>query len=256
MLRHALGMVRAEYFASLGEPVPPNMAARAEGLSKRRVDGEPLAYITGRREFQGLEFLVDERVLVPRQETELLVDLALEACVPRHGERMVITDAGTGSGAVAVALASQLPSAVVYATDVSTGALEVARSNAERHGVAERVHFLCGDLLCPVPERADVIVSNPPYVTTGELAELPSDVRREPTIALDGGPDGMQIIARLLEQASRLLRPGGAVFVEMAPEQRGAVARMAAHRFPGATIEVIKDGMGQNRVLGVRTSGG
>ncbi len=252
LLRHALGLDRAGYFAALQEPVSADLAAAAEGYAARRAGGEPLAYITGVREFYGLEFAVDERVLVPRQETELLVDLALGAYAGREGERVVIADVGTGSGAIAVALASRLTGAVVYATDVSAGALEVAGANAERHGVAERVRLLCGDLLTPLPERADVIVSNPPYVPTDELAALPRDVRQEPTLALDGGWNGTEVITGLLEQARGRLRPGGSLFVEVAPEQRGGVTRMAARCFPGADVGVIRDAAGQFRALCVR----
>ena len=227
LLRHVLGFDRAEFFASLSEPVPHGQADRAEGLAARRAGGEPLAYITGRREFYGLDFKVDPRVLIPRQETELLVDLALEACAGRERERVVIADVGTGSGAIAVALATRLTDAVVYATDVSVEALEAASANAERHGVAERVRLLHGDLLDPLPVRADVIVSNPPYIATSQLAELPRDVRREPSLALDGGTDGTEVIARLLMQAAQRLKAGGSLFMEMAPEQREAVMRMA-----------------------------
>ena len=256
LLRHMLGLDRATFFARLNEPVPFEQAALAEGLAERRAGGEPLGYITGRREFYGLEFLVDRRVLVPRQETELLVDLALAACATRYGKRAVVADVGTGSGAIAVTLATRLPDAVVYATDVSGGALEVAGANAKRHGVAERVRLLHGDLLSPLPERADVIVSNPPYIPTGEHSGLPRDVQREPFLALDGGPDGMEVIARLLEQAPRYLEAGGAMFVEMAPEQSADVTRMAERRFPSAKVEVVRDAAGQYRVLGVRTAGG
>ena len=252
LLRHALSMARGDFFASLGEPVAPEEIAQAVGLAERRAGGEPLAYITGRREFYGLEFLVDERVLIPRQETELLVDLASGACADREGERVVIADAGTGSGAIAVALASRISHSFIYATDVSAGALEVAGANAERHGVAERVRLLRGDLLAPLPERADVIVSNPPYIATEDLPRLPEDVRREPALALDGGLAGTSVIARLLEQAARSLMPGGSLFVEISPEQRDVVIGMAERWFAGAEVDVVRDAAGQFRVLCVR----
>ncbi len=251
LLRHALGVDRTEFFAALGEPVSAEQADLAERLVDRRAEGEPLAYITGHREFYGLEFLVDDRVLIPRQETELLVDLALNACAEKAGERLVIADVGTGSGAIAVAMASRMPEAVVYATDVSKGALEVAASNAEGHGVAERVRLLRGNLLEPLPERADVIVSNPPYIKSEDLSELPGDVRREPTLALNGGWNGTEVTTKLLEQARRRLRAGGSLFVEIAPEQRGGLTRMAARCFPGADVGVVRDAAGQFRVLSV-----
>ena len=252
LLRHTLGLDRAEYFAALSEPVPSKSVATADGYTNRRAEGEPLAYITGRREFYGLEFAVDERVLVPRQETELLVDLALEACAPRGGERIVVADVGTGSGAIAVVLASKLSRAVVYAMDASPGPLEVASANAERNGVRERVRLLQGDLLGPLPELADVIVSNPPYIPTEGLSGLPREVRREPAVALDGGPDGTTVISRLLEQAPSFLKPCGALFMEMAPEQSAAVTRMAKRYFPNARTEAVRDASGQNRVLSVQ----
>ncbi len=252
LLRCALGLDRAKYFAALNQPVPPKAGELAAGYAKRRAEGEPLAYITGMREFYGLEIMVDQRVLVPRQETELLVDLALAACVPRCERRKVIADVGTGSGAIAVALASQLPVAFVYAIDASAGALEMAGANAERHGVRGRVELLRGDLLGSLPEPADVIVSNPPYIPTRELPDLPRDVRREPSIALDGGLDGLAVIARLLEQAPKYLKPGGSLFMEMAPDQRSAATRMAGRCFPRASIEAVRDDAGQHRVLSVR----
>ena len=140
---------------------------------------------------------------------------------------------------------------IVYATDVSPEALAVAAANAERHGVAERVRLLRGDLLEQLPEQADVIVSNPPYIRTAELSKLPSDVRREPTLALDGGWNGTEVITGLLGQARGRLRPGGSLFVEVAPEQRGGVTRMAARCFPGADVGVVRDAAGQFRVLSV-----
>ena len=256
LLRHALSMERGEFFASLSEPVAPEQIEQAEGLAERRVGGEPLSYITGHREFYGLEILVDERVLIPRQETELLVDLASGACADREGERVVIADVCTGSGAIAVALASRIPHSFVYATDVSAGALEVAGVNVERQGVAERVRLLRGDLLAPLPERADVIVSNPPYIPKEDLPRLPEDVRREPALALDGGLGGTSVIARLLEQAQTALKPGGSLFVEISPEQRDVVMGMAERCLSGAEVDVVRDAGGLYRVLCVRQGQG
>ena len=255
LLRHALGMDRARYFSSLNEPLSPSVVTTIESLVKRRLAGEPLAYITGRRAFYGLDFQVDKRVLVPRQETELLVDLALEAAQDLANHRVLVADVGTGSGVIAVAVAVNLPSALVYATDASNAALEVARTNASRHRVTEQIEFLEGDLLDLLPEPVDVIVSNPPYIPTGDLPTLPEEVQREPKAALDGGPDGLSVVRKLLRKAQYRLRPTGTLFMEMAPEQSEAVLRIARHIFRGARVEVTRDAMGNERALCVRMPG-
>ena len=249
-MRHALGMERAAYFAALSDAVPPDACRRALALARRRAGGEPLAYIVGSREFYGLRLDVDSRVLVPRQETETLVDCVIEHCAAReYDDGPIVADIGTGSGAIAIAVAARLPRARALAIDSDAGALALADANRRRHGVAGRVTLLRGDLLAPLDSPVDVIASNPPYLRSADIPHLPPDVRREPSAALDGGPDGLAVIRRLLAAAPARLNAGGALFVEIAPEQLGEVTTLARRNFPGARIEGRRDGMGLARVV-------
>ena len=236
LLRHALGYDRARFYASLHDAIDEESLRRVEVLADRRIAREPLAYIVGRREFYGLELSVSPAVLIPRQETELLVDIALEFARQRSNERILVADIGTGSGAIAVALAVNFPNARVYATDCSTSALAVAERNRHKHGVADRVCLLQGDLLAPLPHSVDMIVSNPPYIASRRLRKLPPEVRREPQLALDGGEGGLEVMRRLLQQAPTKLNANGCLILEISPEQAEAVREMALKRFPKADI--------------------
>jgi release factor glutamine methyltransferase len=223
-----------------------------------------VAYIVGRREFFGLDFVVDQRVLVPRPETELLVELALagaENQEPRTENPVSqfsvldswfsIADIGTGSGCIAVALAVHLPRARVYAVDIAPDTLDVARVNVMRHGVGERVTLLEGDLFAPLPEPVEMIVSNPPYTVLGEIDE---GVRRhEPRRALDGGDDGLAVYRRLLAQSPGYLRPGGALLLEIGATQGEAVTALARSAFRSADVTVHKDLAGHDRVVRITT---
>ncbi len=230
--------------------------SQSDALSRmvdRRLAGEPLAYITGVREFYGLEFAVDARALVPRQETELLVDAALEflAWARRRGvERPTLADVGVGSGAVALAVAAHCESARIVGVDVSAGALALARENARRLGLSHRVELARADMLSPFGASLDVIASNPPYIPSGEIARLPADVRREPQIALDGGDDGLRPFRRLLAQASANLAPRGALVVEAMPSQMAAAMAMARAATPRpARVSALRDLSGDERAL-------
>ena len=254
LLRHVLGWDRARFFASLREPVDDDTASRLDALLRRRAGGEPLAYIVGRREFYGLDFHVDPRVLVPRPETELLVDEVIAYAGKRGSAGGIsICDVGAGSGAVAVALAVHLPGVTVYATDCSPGAIEVVRLNVRRHGVSDRVHLVRCDLLDGLPGPVDIIVSNPPYVRSSEIPKLQREVRREPRAALDGGADGMAVMRRLFERAPAVLRPGGFMAVEIDPRQRGTALEMAGNALPGASITCADDLSGRARAIIVET---
>jgi release factor glutamine methyltransferase len=207
-----------------------------------------LPYLTGRAEFYGLDFEVTPEVLIPRPETETLVDLALAQ------RPATIVDVGTGSGCIAVALAARLPKATVCAIDISPAALAVAQRNAERHDVADRVHLIVGDVLNPRPSQADLIVSNPPYIPTGDCASLQASVRNhEPNLALDGGPDGLAIIEPLMAQAPAVLRPGGALLIEVGFDQGEIASRLARTYFPQAQVRIHPDLAGRDRVLEVQT---
>jgi release factor glutamine methyltransferase len=257
LLRHALGVDRAALYARLDEALPDNVAACHEALLGRRLDREPSAHILGEREFYGLAFKVTPDVLVPRPETELLVETAIELAKPRSRIRRgpIIADVGTGSGAITVALALNVPRSSLYAIDYSREALEVAEANAKAHGVADRVMCLRGDLLSPLPEYVDVIVANLPYVTTAELETLAPEVRdHEPRLALDGGADGLGLIRRLLDEAPRYLRPNGAVCIEIGAAQGTAAISAARAAFPDAAIELRRDFAGRDRVVVVRTA--
>lgn len=259
LLAHVLDWPRAHLLAEYDQVVDPGQVVAFEHLVQRRVRQEPVAYLVGQRGFYGLDLLVDRRVLVPRPETELLVDYALEAAqalrvgtTEAHARTALkIVDVGTGSGAIALALALRLPDACVYATDISAEGLEVARSNIARYNAGERVKLLQGDLLDPVPEMVDLIVSNPPYTI---LEEIDADVREyQPHLALDGGPDGLAVYRRLLQAAPTWLKPGGSMLLEIGATQATTVSTLARTMFPHAEVKVYPDLAGHDRILAVRT---
>ena len=246
LLAHATGLTRTTILAHPERPLSPEEGVHYGDLLARRATGIPLPYLTGRVEFFGLDFVVTPDVLIPRPETETLVELALE-----RGPQTVV-DVGTGSGCVAVALAVRLPRARIYATDLSRAALSVAVMNARRHGVANRIHFLQADLASPLRGPVDILVSNPPYVAEEEWASLPESVREhEPRLALDGGPGGLRVVRRLLADAARLLRPGGVLLVEIGAGQGPEAAALARAVFPPARVQIYPDLAGRDRVLEV-----
>ena len=227
LARHALGWDRATYLARWREPAPAGFEDRFEPLVARRGRREPVARITGRREFWGLDFEVAPAVLVPRPESELLVETAL-ARLGDHAARWKIADVGTGSGCLAVALARELPRAQVIATDICPDALAVARRNAARHGVADRVAFRRADLLDNLPGPYDLIVSNPPYIPDAVIDTLAPEVsRHDPAAALRGGRDGLDTVRRLVAAAADRLRPGGWLVMEVGAGQSGDAAGIA-----------------------------
>lgn len=224
LLSFVLGCDRLALYREPGREIAAAQVARFEELVARRAAGEPVAYLTGEKEFMGLRFTVTPAVLIPRPETELLVETAVSLLAGTAAP--VVADVGTGSGAVAVSLAVILPAAQVMAVDVSAAALAVARENACRHGVADRVAFYQGDLLVPFlagGKAFDLVAANLPYVPSGEMAGLPGPVRYEPALALDGGPDGLALYRCLVPQAARVLRPGGHLLMEIDPRQSEAV---------------------------------
>ena len=254
LLRHVLTYDRARYYASLGDTVLPEDIECALALAERRINREPLAYITGHREFYRLDFCVTPSALIPRQETELLVDEALKFAAESHDGNILVADIGTGSGAIAVSIAVNLPSARVYATDCSKEALEIADLNRRNHGVADRILLLEGDLLQPLSFPVDLIVSNPPYIASHLLSGLAPEVRSEPLLALDGGKEGLEVISRLLEQAPAKLKPGGSILIEISPEQAAPVREMAELLFPTAVVSYANDLLGHPRCVIVSTT--
>ena len=249
LVRHVLGIDRAHFFAALSDGLPCPDEAEIDRLVTRRLTGEPLAYIQGHREFYGLELVVNPSVLVPRQETETLVDQVLELSKRMPAQGLRIADVGTGSGAIAIAVAVNLPHATVYATDASREALEVANINRSKHGVSVQVHLHHGDLIDALPCDMDIIVSNPPYIRSGEVTQLAEEVRREPAVALDGGADGLRLIRRLFQQAPARLRPGGGLVVEISPEQLESVSELARDAVPGGRVSFRRDLLGLPRAV-------
>ncbi len=251
LLCHALNVDRAALYTGVRLPIGSPVAAAFHSLVARRRAGEPVAYITGTRDFYGLSFRVGPGVLIPRPETELLVERALAAAGGMS--RPIIADVGCGSGCVGIALAVHLPAATVWAIDVSTTALAMTRENAAILGVDGRMTTVQGDLLTSLPSAVDVIVANLPYVNSADLATLPASiVNFEPILALDGGPAGLDQIGRLVDQAPTYLRPGGSLLLEVGYDQGEAVAELAGRRFTRACVETWRDLGGHVRVVGVR----
>jgi release factor glutamine methyltransferase len=237
LLAHVLQTERLRLYLDADKPLEEAEVDRFRELMKRRARGEPAAYITGQREFYGLAFEVNKDVLIPRPETELIVDKA------REKEPRRLLDIGTGSGCIAVACAVRLPEATVVATDISDKAIAVARRNAETHGVSDRVEFRQGDLFEPIAddERFDLIVSNPPYVSKG--GALPEVDEHEPHLALYPGESGLEILEKLIPGARAHLRPGGALIAEIADEQAGSVRELAEAHFGEVTVHPDLAGM-------------
>jgi len=260
LLGHVLAMTREQILVSAEMLLDRAQLERYQELLQLRLAHAPVAYITGRQEFWSLDFQVTSRVLVPRADTERLVEIALmlkssfPAPWPLH-----ILDIGTGSGAVAVTLAKELPHTTFWATDVSQDALEIARSNALRIGVAERISFICADLFGPFAaerDRFDLIVSNPPYIRSADIANLAPEVSWwEPRIALDGGADGLDFYRRLAAEASSYLIPGGAIAVEIGADASAQVSDIfvvAGY----ANVETFQDYAGKDRVVVAKNSMG
>jgi release factor glutamine methyltransferase len=256
LLAHALGVNRAAILARPEQRLTPKQLTRYRDLVARRGGREPLAYIVSLREFFGLDLMVDHRVLIPRPETELLVERALDFA-NRTAAPLHVADVGAGSGAIAVALAVHLPRATIYALDDSAGALEVVADNARRHHVSTRVHCLHSDLLSALPGPVDLITANLPYVATGEWQELAPEIRdHEPRSALDGGPDGLALIGRLLATAGPWLRPAGTILVEIGAGQGVAATTLARDCIPQARVQLVQDYAGLDRLVIVETGPG
>ncbi len=253
LLAKARNCPRIQLYVQYHELLTEDERAVMRDLVRRRAQAEPVAYLVGHREFFGLDFRVTPDVLIPRPETETLV-LELIAAAKSY-TRPRILDIGTGSGCIAVATAVNLPPATITATDISAPAIEIARQNASQHEVAGRMIFHEGDLFAPLEtgESFDLIVSNPPYVADGEMATLSADIRRhEPQQALRAGPQGLDVIARLVAGAGAHLAPGGSLLMEISPEQAAAVVSLIDQTGAFETARVIKDPSGSERVVAAR----
>jgi release factor glutamine methyltransferase len=258
LLCHRLGVSREILYTRLNDPLDESLTQAFVNLIARRCNHEPTAYTIGRREFFGLKFEVTPAALIPRPETETLVEAVVSFArgseSGRAGPPIRIADVGAGCGNIAVSVAHALPAARVVATDLSPEALALAARNAQKHLAADSIEFRHGDLLSPLTEPVDVIAANLPYVRTADWKALPPEIRNwEPRSALDGGPDGLRIIDRLLREAPAYLNPGGALFAEIGDDQATAVTVIAREAFPDADIEVKQDRAARDRVLVVRT---
>jgi release factor glutamine methyltransferase len=245
LLGHAIGLDRVHLIIEADRPLDASELSRFRELIKRRRTAEPVAYILGRREFFGLAIAVDRRVLIPRPDTEILVETALKRTERLDAAGRAL-DLCTGSGCVALAFARQRQSWQLTAVDVSADAIELGRQNAERLGLASTIRFLVGDLYEPLPvdERFDLITANPPYIPAPEVERLEPGIREfEPTIALDGGPDGLRVTRRIIQGARKLLAPGGVLALEMGYDQ-------------GPRVEELMQAVGLTRILRARDYGG
>lgn len=280
LLSRARGCQRIDLYAAYGEEASNELRATFRDLVSRRAQGMPVAYLVGHKEFYSLDFEVTPEVLIPRPETEQLVVSLLDWVKGKGagalgaedlglgvGERIEspqplapslrVADVGTGSGILAVCAAKFLPQATVTAIDVSPAALTVARKNAERHGVVDRVRFLESDLFASVPEgeQFDVIVSNPPYVSTAEMAELPEEVKKyEPHVALEAGETGTAVIEPLVAQAADRLVPRGLLLIEISPMIAGAMEQLVRDSGGFELLPTLRDGAGHARVIQARRS--
>ena len=256
LLAHQLNLDRVNLYLNLDKPLTGKEVSGYRSLIKRRILGEPLQYITGVKEFWSLEFVVNSEVLIPRPESELLVEQALVLVKMTNGfgiESPKILELGTGCGAVAVSLAKELQDARLWATDISAGALKLASLNANIHGVLERIQFRQGDLWEPLRDddiAFDIILSNPPYVASVDYDELPVEVRKyEPRSALDGGEEGVRYIDRIIKGGVDYLKQGGWIILEMAPDQTARALRLVSQTKGYGEKDRVKDYSHRYRVV-------
>lgn len=253
LLCGALKVNRIDLYLDFAKPLSGKELKRFKALLRRRISREPLAYITGKKEFWSLELSVSPAVLIPRPETECLVEVAL-AFLDRTGSGagQRVLDLGTGSGAVIIALAAERPQHVYVATDLSAAAVEIARVNAVRHGVASLIGFVCADwfgAFAPPVARFDLIIANPPYIPSGTLPELEPEIfAHEPHLALDGAADGLGPLRRITAAAPSFLTAGGCLLLEIGYDQRDAVGRLAQAGGEYAPVRYMRDLGGHDRV--------
>ena len=252
MVMTVMRMTRQNIFAEQETEVPANEARQLAEIVAQRLERVPLAYIIGYREFYGINVVVTPNVLIPRPETEGMVEHTLfMALMGMETRELTIADIGTGSGAIAVNLAIHLPAARIYAVDISEPALDVAAYNIRTHSVHDRVRLGHGDLLEPLPEPIDLIVANLPYIPSERIPMLQPEVQQEPSVALDGGSDGLDLVRRLLSQAPAKLNSPGVILLELDPEQFPAVEALALQQFPDAEITAEQDLSRRDRIMAI-----
>ncbi len=248
LVRHLLDLDPVQLHLQLEASLSPTQWQNLEGLIQRRREHEPIAYITGHKEFSGIDFYVNHDTLIPRPETEVVVETVLN--LAKRTPFATIADVGTGCGAIAVSLARNLTQTTILATDVSAAALKVAAMNIARQKLADRVHLIQADLLDPITGPLDLVVANLPYVSDIEFGSLSTQIRRfEPIQALLGGRNGLDIISRLLDQATERLRPNGMILLEVGQHQTALARDVTGQYFPQATVTPIRDLSGGNRAI-------
>ncbi len=250
LLAHILGRPRSWVLAHPEVALSPEQSTDLESRLVRLESGEPLPYVLQAWEFFGMVFSVSPQVLIPRPETELLVEQALTWLLANPGRRSAL-DVGTGSGCIALALAMNLPDLHITGTDISAGALELAQMNLRRYGLQTQVEFSLADMIPVDQEPVDLICANLPYIPSTELTKLKVG-RWEPRLALDGGPDGLSLIRRLLEQAPASLAPGGLLLMEIEAGQGQAGLNLARQSFSGAEISLLQDLAGRDRLVRIQ----
>ena len=258
LLRHVLGIDRTELFVRLPEPMAAKALATYDRLVEERAGDIPVAYLTGEREFMGLAFEVGPGVLVPRPETELLVAWAVTWLAKRNRDRVTVVDVGTGSGAIAISIAAAMEPdwrGGIVASDISPAAISIAARNRMRLDAHHRVALVQGSLASWLRGPVDLMLANLPYLRPVQIVENPS-LAAEPRLALDGGPDGLDLIRRLLDDAPRVLAPGGAIGLEIDPSQRDDVVDLAHRAFPASEIDVLPDLAGFARHVTVEAKSG
>lgn len=248
LLCHALNAKKSILIAEPDRAIKQATLSAFKKLIKRRIRREPTAYITNIQPFLSLDFRVDQSVLIPRPETELLVETAIEELQPRKPSPLLIADIGTGSGVIAICLAKALPSANVIGIDSSEKALEIARKNSLLHAVSDRCQFYSGNLFEPLKEKVDLIISNPPYIPSNEIEKLQPEVRDwEPRQALEGGKDGLDCIRQIITKAPEYLKPGGKILLEFGIDQSERIKQLAEENFIHPRI--IRDYSGKERIF-------
>ncbi|MCX7926838.1 MAG: peptide chain release factor N(5)-glutamine methyltransferase [Candidatus Omnitrophica bacterium] len=250
VLSYYLGCSRSSLYLNRNQILDKQKGLLVATVLKRRIRKEPLAYILGKQDFMGFDFFVDSRVLIPRQDTEVLVETVLKY-IKNTSEKKDILDIGTGSGCIAISLALLAKNVKIVATDISPQALNVARCNAENYAVLSKINFVCCDLF-PDEGRFDLIVSNPPYIKSKTIPELAEEIQYEPTLALDGGEDGLFYFRKIIQQADEYLKEKGILAVEIGFDQKEDVLALFTARKKFKVEQVIKDYNGIDRVVVAR----
>jgi release factor glutamine methyltransferase len=258
LLGHALKLTKAQLLAQPERIITTAELVLLDRLAERRLKREPSAYIMQNKEFYGLDLFVDPRVLIPRPETEILTEEAVKsgrAWIEINRKTITVVDVGTGSGAVAVALALHLPGSLIYAVDISAGALEVAAINIERYGLKDRVIPLQSNLLQQINTEVDIIAANLPYIPQSAMRLLQPEITEyEPEVALQGGVRGTEVIVRLVEQVPGKIKPDGVVFLEIGEGQESEILQAIGRCLPGCRVNLIKDLAGINRVIKIEAN--